>query len=86
MTLSELSWLAVTLVVFLNNLMNLRLYFRLAHPELAIALYIVSKLLPRFRELSEILESTWQDSPVPAGSATSPPPSILSHQPWLRTA
>lgn len=83
MTLSELSWLAVTLVVFVNNLMNLGLYFRLAHPELAIVLYIVSKLLPRFRELSDALDPTWQDRPE--GSATSPPPSILSHQPWRRT-
>lgn len=82
MTLSELAWLAVTLVVFLNNLMTLGLYFRLAHPELATVLYIVSKLLPRFRELSDVLDPPWQDA---QGSATSPPPSILSHQPWGRT-
>lgn len=57
MTLSELSWLAVTLVVFLNNLMNLRIYFRLAYPEVSIVFYILSKLLPRFRELSDISET-----------------------------
>lgn len=56
MTLAELSYVALTLVVFLNNLIHLRIYLRYAYPEVAILFYIVSKLLPRFRELSELSE------------------------------
>lgn len=54
MTLTEISFVGLTLVVFLNNLIHLRIYLRYAQPEVAALFYIVSKLLPRFRELSEL--------------------------------
>lgn len=54
MTLEEIAYVGLTLVVFLNNLVHLRIYLRYAYPEVAVLFYIVSKLLPRFRELSEL--------------------------------
>lgn len=54
MTLAEISFVGLALIVFLNNLVHLRIYLRYAHPEVAVLFYIVSKLLPRFRELSEL--------------------------------
>lgn len=56
MTLAEIAYVWLTLVVFLNNLVHLRIYLRYAHPEVAVIFYIVSKLLPRFRELSAFTE------------------------------
>lgn len=56
MTLAELSQAGLTLVVFLNNLWCVSVYLRYAHVEVAILFYIISKLLPRFSELSEISE------------------------------
>lgn len=53
MTLSEVTFVGLLLVVFLNNLIHLRLYLRYAQPEIAVIFYIISKLLPRFQELSE---------------------------------
>lgn len=56
MTLAELAYVGMTLVVFLINLLHLRIYLRICSPEVAALFYIVSKLLPRFRELSEVSE------------------------------
>lgn len=52
MTLTELSTAGLDLVVFLTSLINLHGAIGYADPEVAIVLYIISKLLPRFQELS----------------------------------
>lgn len=85
MTLAEISQVGLTLVVFLNNLWCLQIYLRHALPEVAILFYIISKLLPRFSELSDISDKRWHPSAAPQDSAMSPPPSIPSPQPWLQT-
>lgn len=52
MTLTELSTAGLDLVVFLTSLINFHGAIGYADPEVAIVLYIISKLLPRFQELS----------------------------------
>lgn len=52
MTLAELSTAGLDLVVFLTSLINFHGAIGYAEPEVAIVLYIISKLLPRFEELS----------------------------------
>lgn len=86
MTLSELSHVGTTLVVFLNNLWCLQIYLRHAHIEVAVFFYIISKLLPRFVELSDIFDKIWQQpgSLANPASATSPPQSTPSPPPWLQ--
>lgn len=53
MTLTELSTAGLDLVVFLTSLINFQGAIGYAEPEVAIILYIISKLLPRFEELSD---------------------------------
>lgn len=52
MTLAELSTAGLDLVVFLTSLINFHGAIGYADPEVAVVLYIISKLLPRFQELS----------------------------------
>lgn len=53
MTLADLSTAGLDLVVFLTSLINFHGALGYADPEIAIVLYIISKLLPRFQELSD---------------------------------
>lgn len=52
MTLAELSAAGLDLVVFLTSLINFHGAIGYADPEVAIILYIISKLMPRFQDLS----------------------------------
>lgn len=52
MTVAHLTSVGLDLIVFLTSLLNFQGAIGYADPEVAIALYIVSKLLPRFQELA----------------------------------
>jgi hypothetical protein len=53
MTLAELSTAGLDLVVFLTSLINFHGAIGYADQDVAILLYIISKLLPRFQELPD---------------------------------
>jgi hypothetical protein len=53
MTVAHLTSVGLDLVVFLTSLMNFQGAIGYADPEVVVVLYIISKLLPRFQELTD---------------------------------
>lgn len=53
MTVAHLTSVCLDLVVFLTSLMNFQGAIGYADPEVVVVLYIISKLLPRFQELTD---------------------------------
>lgn len=53
MTVAHITSVGLDLVVFLTSLMNFQGAIGYADPEVAVVLYIISKLLPRFQELCD---------------------------------